>query len=73
MPEALNGVSMQYICTSSESIRIGITNMYQLTSYTVEADNKEEALNKATQLVKVGYRIMNVMEDKYGPDWKPEF
>lgn len=64
---------MKFQCTTTESKRIGTSNVFDLTTFTVEADSADEACALARSLVQAPFTLFFVIEDKYGPGWKPEF
>ncbi len=62
---------MKFKCISSETNRIGETNVYQMVCYDVEAETEEGAFVIADAAVKPGYRIIALIQDEYGPNWVP--
>jgi hypothetical protein len=63
---------MKFKCTTTETKRIGASNVFDLTTFTVEAATADEACALARPMVQAPFTLFFVIEDKYGPEWKPE-
>jgi len=63
---------MKFKCATTEAKRVGETNVWQCSSFTVEAGSADEACALARPMVPAPFTLFYVIEDKYGPEWKPE-
>jgi len=58
---------MKFKCTTTEAKRIGETNVFQCSSFTVEAGSADEACVLAATLVPPPFRLFFVIEDEPRP------